>query len=155
MSSIHYSHLFTNPLALVRILVYSTLRSIPAVLRTLSPSHPLSLRTALARVWIGTISEVDSTLIFGPPSSQNVQRLSVESEAINAYVVPSTPEQVLKEVDVVVLYCHGGGLMIGHPLQYLDCYERWSEKGKQLGKSIVFVVVQYRESLSWSNIFLS
>lgn len=87
---------------------------------------------------------MNSSILYGEPTGHDTQ--IVETVDFKAYVVPSTPASQLKNADVVIIYCHGGGMIIGHPLQYLDDYKRWASKAKMKGKCVIFMGLQYRES---------
>ena len=62
----------------------------------------------------------------------------------NGFVVPAGT--VLGGVDVVLLFLHGGGYAIGHPLQYRAAYTRWIKKARNMHIELAVFALRYRES---------
>ena len=151
MPSINWSEVFAHPFASLKILLLATTRSLKAIsLSLVSPSsiQPLGLRNSLARAWMGTIFVNSATIFYSEPLNHGVQKVKLLDTHGDLYFVPTTEEGGLKSVDAVVLWCHGGGLIAGHPLQYLKSYRRWVKSSEKLGKKIVFVPVRYRKPIS-------
>jgi len=126
----------------MKIVVVSIVRSLKTAITVLiNPSHPLSLRTAILREWMITYFGYDYEIMYSEPDSHDTQR--IEEEEFTTYVIPTTKPTDIKDADAVIIYCHGGGLMIGHPLQYLKEYKRWVNHAARLGKKLVILAPQY------------
>lgn len=149
MPSINWSEVFAHPFASVKILLLATARSLrPIFLSIVAPSsiQPLGLRNSLARAWMGTIFVNSAAIFYSEPSQHGVQKIELPGIDGDLYIVPTTKEVELKDADAVVIWCHGGGLIAGHPLQYLKSYRRWVKVSEVLGKKTIFVPVRYRKS---------
>jgi len=142
MPSIRWYYVWRSPLTTAKIVVLSICRSIPAVFEVLTSSTPLSLRTALVRVWYGTSYTANSDIWYSAPPSHTVQQ--IDTNGTTTFVIPSTNPNSIKTADAVYIHIHGGGLIIGHPLQYLKEYKRWVELAAQQGKKLVILAPLYR-----------
>ncbi|KAN0105043.1 alpha/beta-hydrolase [Hyaloscypha variabilis] len=147
MPSVKWQYIRSHPIKAVKIFIVSTLRSIVAVAsKIINPSQPLSFRTALVRAWYGTSFITDSDIWYSEPEFHNIHKFAT-SKTETAYIVPTTEElnivKELRNADVVYLYAHGGGLFIGHPLQYLTEYKRWVSKAQEKGKKMVIIAPHY------------
>jgi acetyl esterase/lipase len=49
----------------------------------------------------------------------------------------------MQNADAVYIHAHGGGMAIGHPLQYLEEYRRWVKLAAKRGKSLVILAPAY------------
>lgn len=152
MPSVKWQHVRSHPFIAAQCVIVSTLRSVAAVgTKIIKPSYPLSLRTALIRAWYGTTFCADSNIWYSEPAGHNIHEFAT-SPSDSAYIIPTTNDKgVFEEIenaDVVYIYAHGGGLFIGHPLQYLDEYKRWVKRAEELGKKMVIIAPHYRESLN-------
>ena len=152
MPSVKWQHVRSHPFNAIKILVVSTIRSVVAIAsKIINPSQPLSFRAALVRAWYGTSFITDSNIWYSEPESHNIHKFAT-SKAETAYIIPTTPDanfvKELRDADVVYLYAHGGGMFIGHPLQYLNEYQRWVCKAKERGRKMVIVAPHYRMSFS-------
>lgn len=94
-------------------------------------------------MWLGTTFVNNPEILYSEPASHDTQL--IETIDFKSYVIPDIAPSDLKHADAVVIYCHGGGLIIGHPLQYLAEYKRWARGARAQGKKIVFLALQYRE----------
>lgn len=110
----------------------------------------LSFRNALARLWLGTAFAVNPLIFYSSAQEKSVQKFT--HRGTDFFLVPSLdqPREALEAADAVVLFAHGGGMIIGHPLQYLDEYRRWVQKGIEKGKRVIFVAVKYRKSTQYA-----
>jgi hypothetical protein len=86
------------------------------------------------------------SILYSEPSNHTAQ--PVEGPGFTAYVIPNTEPSKLSEADAVIVFAHGGGMMIGHPLQYLKSYRRWAGKARKMGKNVAFLALKYRETHS-------
>jgi hypothetical protein len=148
MPSINWNLVFSRPLASAKIAGLASLRTVVVILGRLNPfaSNHLSLRNAIARAWLGTLFSINASIFYEAPSGHDAQLIS--NTSFQAYLVPTTPIQELKSADCVVLFAHGGGMVIGHPLQYLKEYKRWAATAAKKGKVIRFLAVRYRKNHS-------
>lgn len=142
MPSINWAEVRANKLGSLKTVLISSYRSILAVLRIFA-QRDLSFRNGIARAWLGTAFTYVPTVLYSEPPGHNAQH--VQGEGFGAYIVPTTPENQLRAADAIVLFAHGGGMVMGHPLQYLKEYERWSNHARRLDKKVVFVAPRYRE----------
>jgi hypothetical protein len=145
MPSINWGAVWASPSVSLRILVLASFDTVRLfVSRILLPfsARPLSLRNALARIWVGTTFVNNAQIFYSEPPNHNVAK--IKAHECCTYVIPTTNSVDLKDADAVVIYCHGGGMAIGHPLQYLKEYQRWIQLGKKKGGNIVFLAPQYR-----------
>lgn len=145
MPSINWAVVFASPLSSLKILVLASSATLRLLLgRILLPfsSRPLSLRNDIARSWIGTTFVHNAQILYSEPSKHDI--LKIEAPGFTTYVVPTTKPADLKLADAVVIYVHGGGMAMGHPLQYLKDYQRWIQHGREKGGKFVFLAPQYR-----------
>lgn len=148
MPSIKWHEVWTSPKSTMTILAISTTRTLQLIAsRVIFPFRPrvLSLRNAIARVWVGTAFIYKATIFYSSPAQHDAQR--IEGPGFAAYMIPTGKLADLKEADAVMLFMHGGGMILGHPLQYLHEYERWVNLAESKGKKIVIMAVHYREHL--------
>jgi len=147
MPSIKWHHVWGQPVGSLKIIALATFSSVREILvRLVLPfqKRTLPLRNALARIWLGTSFAVNPSVFYSAPLDDTVQH--VEENNLDFYIVPSLkdPATQLRDADAVVLFAHGGGMIMGHPLQYLDEYRRWVQRAKELGRNVVFIAVKYR-----------
>jgi len=147
MPSIKWHCIRRSPFSAVKIIAISLFHSIGAVTQILlHPSQPLSLRTAITRIWVGTAFGIDGDIFYSEPGIHDTK--SIDTNGTTTYVIPTTKPEDIKNADAVYIYCHGGGLFLGHPLQYLDEYKRWTALAAQKGKNLVLLAPKYRLSPS-------
>lgn len=150
MPSIRWNIVLRNWPGSLRILLESTVLSVREILLRLARPlelRPLRLRNAIARIWIGTVFAKDHTILYSAGDTSGVERIAdekAEGYIVSAPGVPGTTS--LQNADAVVLFAHGGGMIIGHPLQYLVDYERWVQAAQLEGKRIAFVAATYRKA---------
>jgi hypothetical protein len=144
MPSINWAQVLATPKITLKIIIVGTWSSLGVILGRPFSSSPLSLRNALARVWLGTIFVTNHSILYSEPSNHNAQ--AIDGPDFTAYVIPSMEPSELSKADAVVVFAHGGGMMIGHPLQYLKEYRRWAGKARKMGKNIAFFALKYRET---------
>jgi hypothetical protein len=135
MPSIKWQHVWGSPLTTVKILILSTARSTAAIVEVLTSKTPLSLRTALVRVWFGTSLSGNVEIWYSEPASHGVQK--VNTDGTSTLVIPSIDSEEIKNADAAYIHAHGGGLFVGHPLQYLEEYKRWIERSRKAGLEVV------------------
>lgn len=148
MPSVKWYQVFSNPSAALKIILVASAYSTQVLLtRLLWPfgNRTLSLRTALARMWVGKTFQYNHLILYSEPRGHGAQR--VETDAFTAYLVPGTDVARIRDADAVVLFAHGGGYIMGHALQYLDEYRRWIAGAKKMGKNLVVLTVNYRRFL--------
>jgi hypothetical protein len=148
MPSVKRQHILASPTTAIKILLLSTLRSILATFTVLTnPSYPLALRTALVRAWYGTsfTANSDTSIWYRTPAKIDTQRIDIED--FGAYVILDTKPADIKNADAVYIYTHVGGMLIGHPLQYLNEYKRWVATAGRKGNSSVMLASRYPKSL--------
>lgn len=105
-------------------------------------SKPLpSLRTAVGNIVYGCFSASDRYLLFDPRKVKHEATATVQTPRFTAYLIGSP----LKSADIAILYCHGGGYAVGHPLQYRSMYRRWQKKGENKGLKLCFMALLYRK----------
>lgn len=143
MPSIKWQHVQAAPLTAFKLTIHCLLRSIPEIFKVVTYQTPTSLQTALAKIWVGTSFEYIPDMWYSEP--QNIVQ-KIESNGTRVFVIPDTKPEEIKNADAVYLYAHGGGMMIGHPLQYLTEYERWVAAAAKKGKKLVILAPVYRES---------
>lgn len=150
MPATKWHHVRSKPFTAIRTILIATCRSIIAIgNKIVNPSHPLSFRTAIVRVWVATSFGADHMIWYSEPERHNIHKFATSSTE-SAYIITTTNssnvEKEIQNADVVYLYAHGGGLFIGHPLQYLDEYRRWVKRAESLGKKMVIITPHYRPS---------
>jgi hypothetical protein len=141
MPYIKWAHIRAHPVDAIQIVVCSILSSIKEIIG-FRASKDLSLSTALKRIWIGNTMKYILPALYSEPDNHNTQIIHTYEFA--TYVLPATEPSKLKDADVVMIYAHGGGLYMGHPLQYLDEYNRWVNSVATHGKRLVILAVEYR-----------
>ncbi|OCK80947.1 alpha/beta-hydrolase [Lepidopterella palustris CBS 459.81] len=143
MPSINWAEVRSSPLKSLKIVFTATFQTFVALFRRLIPftSRPLGLRNAIARAWLGITFVHNAKILYSEPSSHHAQK--IEEPGFTTFVIPTTKPAVLWGADAVVLFEHGGGMIMGHPLQYLDTYERWVKEASKIGKKIVILALQY------------
>ena len=154
MPSIKWNILLRHPFTSLKITLLGSWRSVVVLLaRIIFPfrARKLSLRNALARAWIRTAQSVNSEVFCSEPRGHGCQEVvfaggAGQKRVVGGWVVPTTDVQDLKDKDAVVLFAHGGGYAIGHGLQNLTAFRRWTKKAAAMGQKVAFVTVKYRES---------
>lgn len=147
MPRINWSHALSDPAGTIKIVILVSWRTASVVLqRIASPcvSNTLSFRNAIARIWIGTTFAINGNILYSEPSNHHTQK--VERAGFQTFILPTTSPDAMKNADTILVWCHGGGGMIGHPLQYQATYKRWIHKAGQRGKNIVILGLRYRKS---------
>jgi acetyl esterase/lipase len=130
-------------LKIIALASWGTIRlTIARIIRPFT-ARPLSFRNEVARMWLGTTFVNKPDIFYSEPANHDTQ--VIETADFKSYGIPGTAPSDLKHADAVVIFCHGGGMMIGHPLQYLAEYKRWARGASRLGKKIVFLALQYRK----------
>lgn len=157
MPSTKWHVLLKNPVTALKILLLSSWRSTLVLLaRIIFPFRvrKLILRNALAREWISTAHEANSSIFCSEPRGHNCQEIVLASKIeedglkkrrVGGWVVPDTDVDDLRSKDAVILFAHGGGYAIGHGLHNLTMFERLVKKAKTMGQNIAFVTVKYRK----------
>ncbi|KAH6665946.1 Alpha/Beta hydrolase protein [Halenospora varia] len=140
MPSIKWQHVQAAPLTAFKLTIHCILRSIPEIFKVVTYQTPTSLQTALAKIWVGTSFEYIPDMWYSEP--QNIVQ-KIESNGTRVFIIPDTKPEEIKNADAVYLYAHGGGMMIGHPLQYLTEYERWVAAAAKKGKKLVILAPVY------------
>lgn len=144
MPSINWHEVFAHPGLVLKLIAVAFLKTLSVVFtRILQPSRlePLGFRNSVARAWLGTTFVTVPTIFYSEPSNHGVP--PIEEKAFKAYIVPTVESSKLRDADAVMLFAHGGGMMIGHPLQYLTDYRRWIKHAASMGKKLVIVGPQY------------
>jgi acetyl esterase/lipase len=144
MPTINWAVATANKLAVLKIIAVASSRSLSSILSLILGRQPLSLRNAFARAWIGTMFEHLPAMLYSEPVGHDMKK--IQGETFNAYLVPPMSPTSLKDADSVVIFYHGGGMILGHPLQYLTEYRRWASRAAKQGRKMVFVGVQYRKN---------
>lgn len=146
MASINWNRILERPLPSLLNLAIATVNVGKYVLwriTTAFSSKPLpSLRTAAGNIVYGCLSASDRYLLFDPGKVKHEASATVQTPRFTAYLIGSS----LKSADITILYCHGGGYAVGHPLQYQSIYRRWQNKGEKKGLKLCFVALCYRKS---------
>lgn len=143
MPSIKWHALSSSPLMVFQLIALASFRSVLAIFKVLAqPSRPLSIRTELARIWVGTSFSYNSDIWYSAPQPHDIQ--SIDANGTLTYVIPTTKPEDIKNADAVLVYGHGGGLFIGHPLQYIEEYKRWVAFAASKNKKLVILAPVYR-----------
>jgi hypothetical protein len=143
MPSIKWQAITSSPLIALQLISLASFRSVLAIFKVFTqPSRPLSIRTELARIWVGTSFSYNSDIWYSAPQNHNIQ--SIDTNGTLTYVIPTTKLEDIKNADAILVYGHGGGLFIGHPLQYIDEYKRWVALAASRGKKLVILAPVYR-----------
>lgn len=156
MLSINWAEVLASPVKSLKVVLLASLRTIKFVCQSLlspSESHKaLGIRNGIARAWLGTLFAVHPDVFYSEPSNHTTQ--TIETAKLKAYIIPQTKNSELQHADAVVIYAHGGGMIFGHPLQYLKAYKRWSTHARTIDKQLVFIPVRYRKCLQRSTLIL-
>lgn len=159
MPDIKWNILLKNPATTLKIIFLGSWRSVVLLLgRIILPfrARKLTLRNALARVWISTAHSANSKVFCSEPRGHQCQEIvlvnsgeetTYQKSVIGGWVVPNTEVAELKNKDAIVLFAHGGGYAIGHGLQNVSAFRRWIRKAKSMGQDIAIVTVKYRKFL--------
>jgi hypothetical protein len=148
MPSIQWHEVFGHPLPSLKIVIKATILSLKeTIARIILPFKPRTqnLRNAIARAWLGYIFVHCPTILYSKPRDTDLQE--VQEAGLHLYIIQGSEKSKtqLKDADAVILFAHGGGMIFGHPLQYLSDYRRWISGAKRLRKKLDFVAVQYRK----------
>lgn len=149
MPSLKWHHVWAQPVTTLKLVAVASALSFKEILaRVCFPfrHRPLRLRNALVRLWLGTAFSANGAIFYSDPVDETVQSVKVEQDQAEVYLVPTLarPSVELQAADAVVLFAHGGGMIMGHPLQYLDEYRRWVRVARQRRRKVVFVAFKYR-----------
>ena len=148
MPTIRWRFVLAKPWASLQVvLLGSFLTAKSIVSRILLPlaDRKTSFQVALARAWLGAAFRYNLAVLYSEPPGHGVQ--NVRSSTFSSYAVPNADRAALEEADVIVVFAHGGGMFLGHALQYLDTFERWVRKAKAIGQNLIVMSVDYRESM--------
>ncbi|KAH8647576.1 Alpha/Beta hydrolase protein [Tricladium varicosporioides] len=140
MPSIKWQPIQAAPLTAFKVTIRCILSSIPEILKVVTYQTPISIWASLAKIWVGTFFEYIPDMWYSEPRN-TVQK--IESNGMRVFVIPNIRPEEIKHVDAVYLYAHEGGMMIGHPLQYLTEYERWVTAAAAKGKKLVILAPVY------------
>lgn len=120
MPDIKWNILLKNPVTALKILFLGSWRSAALLLvRIILPfrARKLSLRNALARVWISTAHSSNSNIFCSEPWGHQCQEVVLagsgeesqhQKTVIGGWIIPDTDVTQLKNKDAVVLFAHGG-----------------------------------------------
>jgi hypothetical protein len=111
---------------------------------TVFKSHPSNFSTAWRSIVLRTFFGNAYTMVYSNPSYAVHESRVIKTDDFTAYVVSPKPTDKLSAADVVILYFHGGGYMIGEPLQYVKSFKRWKKKALSVGVKLEIVTVKYR-----------
>ncbi|KIW77176.1 hypothetical protein Z517_09622 [Fonsecaea pedrosoi CBS 271.37] len=107
----------------------------------LSPLPQPSLRTAIGNIVCATLSAWDPDIVLNAPKAAVEKARKISTPEFTAFDVGEPGP--FRDADVVIVYLHGGGYCIGHPLQYRTMYERWLGLARKQGMKLAIVAVQY------------
>ncbi|OAG34164.1 hypothetical protein AYO21_11696 [Fonsecaea monophora] len=107
----------------------------------LSPLPQPSLRTAIGNIVCATLSAWDSDIVLNAPKAAVEKARKISTPEFTAFDVGEPGP--FRDADVVIVYLHGGGYCIGHPLQYRTMYKRWLGLARKQGMKLAIVAVQY------------
>ncbi|KAH8802562.1 alpha/beta hydrolase fold-domain-containing protein [Xylogone sp. PMI_703] len=117
-------------------------------------SRATSFRTAIARCFIGSLCANFWTLQFKARPGIRAEDYSWATVGgVPVVIVPSRADFANtrkngnggKDV-LIMLYGHGGGYIMGEPLQWLESYLRWVKVAEEMGLQLIVVAVKYRLS---------
>lgn len=144
MPTIKWHRVTSSPFMTLKLIANALYRSVLGILNVLiHPSRGLSIRTELVRIWVGTSFDYNADIWYSAPQDHDVQ--SIDTDGTLTYVIPTTRPEDIKNADAVLVYGHGGGLSMGHPLQNLEEYERWVALAESKGKKLVILAPVYRK----------
>lgn len=146
MLSINWAAVVAKPVSSLTLILVASLRAIKVLVESVvvpSAIQPLGLRNAIARAWLGTVFVHHPDLYYSEPPNHDIQ--TIQTPDLKAYIIPRTESADWSRADAVVIYAHGGGMIFGHPLQYLKAFKRWAKHAESMQKRIVFVAVRYRK----------
>ncbi|KAI9814056.1 MAG: hypothetical protein M1827_003520 [Pycnora praestabilis] len=113
-------------------------------------SRPVTLRTELARCFIGSFLEnLPALFLRAPLGLRDDEYRKVNIGGVQAVMVP--PDVLLNAdtfntfpAPLVLLFAHGGGFVLGEPLMQIPTYKRWIKAANDHGLALVIVSVDYR-----------
>lgn len=93
-----------------------------------------------------TLMSYNHLFILDGPNSAAEMTHHLRGPGFEAF--STTASENLKDNDLVILFCHGGGYGVGHPLQYRRMYQRWKKAATNFGLRLEIVALKYRAKLS-------
>ena len=148
MAQLNWERILQNPRTAVRILVILVPKLVGKFIsRIFSYStQPVTLRVVAGNLLCSVISSTDHRILLDAPewAVKSCQSISLSDGRL--FILCDQPS--LREADVVIIFCHGGGFSAGHPLQYRTTYRRWIDRASQNNLKLAAVAVQYRAYLS-------
>ena len=154
MAAFNWEYVYAHPAEFVWIWAqYSVHAFILSAQRLLTAfrSHPTNYVTALKSLLLRTFFRRNWKFLYTASSAAINACRRIDGNGWEAYEVEPKPNIPLRKSDAVILYFHGGGYILGHPLQYYRTYLRWKTKAAQSGLHLAIVALRYRkpsESLS-------
>jgi hypothetical protein len=147
MPSVQWNQVFDQPLATWRIIYHSSIATLKIVFARLSKpwtSHPLAFGTAVRRAWLGNTFVYNPLIFYSEPKHHSTQNIT--NSEFTLYSIPTSTSEERTNADAIILFAHGGGMISGHPLQYLSEYQRWVKRAGEMDKKLVLLTLKYRKS---------
>ena len=149
MAQVNWEYVVRHPLRAVlasgRILWLLGTLTARALFQKAPPLPTPSMRTLLGVGICGILTATDSSLLLDAPESCKKTTASVRLEGGEMYLIAKG--RSVQKSDLVVLFCHGGGFAVGHPLQYRSMYRRWIRKASGAGLGLAIAAIRYRKSI--------
>ena len=149
MVQFNWEQVQASPAKFARFLVLASKQILKLALYriwTINQSHVTNFVNAAKARLLFTANTVNYKFILSAPTKAEQSTLLIETDSFVTYVVTGEKKD-LEQADAVLVFCHGGGYSIGHPLQYRGTYQRWIRKAESLGLNLAVVTPKYRE---WS-----
>jgi acetyl esterase/lipase len=110
-------------------------------------THATNYVTALKSLLLRTFFRHNYRFIYTAPKAAATRARRIDGNGWEAYEVEiaNSPKLPLRDYDAVMLYFHGGGYILGDPLQYGSAHRRWKAKAAELGFKLAIVALRYRE----------
>ncbi|KIV81307.1 hypothetical protein PV11_03500 [Exophiala sideris] len=113
------------------------------VSRLIAMRHPhrSSFEMVARNILCNTLMSFNHLFILDAPAHSTEMACQLRGQGFEAFATHSKPS--LKDSDLVIFFCHGGGYGAGHPLQYRTMYQRWKNAAADFGFSLEVVALKY------------
>lgn len=147
MPQINWERVWQQPLQFARVLGLTAQTSLALLWKVITGdgNSPSDLWNGVRVRFLAASNTVDYRFILATPSTAFSHVNTITGDGFTAYGTWRTKDY--QTADAVILFLHGGGYMIGEPLQYRSTYERWQRKAAKSGLKLAVVSVQYRTYL--------
>lgn len=148
MTAFNWEYVAAHPFRFSFIMLEFGLHSISLSIRRLLTfwrTKPTNFVTAWKSLLLRIFMHRDYRYVYTASKAEIKAARRVDAPGVEAYVVSQYPTRSLASFDAVILYCHGGGYVIGEPLQCYSSFVRWTKKASQKGLNLAVFSIRYRK----------